>query len=67
MIRVIGWAATLLGHSVRLALKVFPVVVFLVATASIVYGVWLFDDRIAYIVGGLFLLVFLQPPMRRKS
>jgi hypothetical protein len=67
MVRVVGWMATLLGHSVRLALKLFPVVVSLVAMTSIVYGVWLLDGRIAYIVGGLFLLVLLQPPARRKS
>lgn len=67
MIRVIGWAAAMLGHTVRLFFKLLPFVLYVWAVLLIVYGVWLFDERIAYIVGGLFILVFLNPPVRRKS
>lgn len=67
MVRVVGWVASLLGHGVRLGLLVLPSLLRIWALLLIAYGTWLFDERISYILAGLFILVFLQPPVRRKS
>lgn len=69
MDRTIGMAATLLGLSVRGLWVVVKMLPQLFGLGLVVYGIWLFDSRVALIVLGLFLFLVApkpQIPDRRK-
>jgi hypothetical protein len=56
-----------LGSTVRMLGIVLTNLIVLVGIGLIIYGVWQFDDRIACIVAGFFILTLMWPrPVRRK-
>jgi hypothetical protein len=67
MVRLVGGVAAFLGHFVRLVLVAFPILMYLVGVSLVLSGIWLFEERLAYIAAGLFLLWLVQPTVRRKT
>lgn len=68
--RVVGAAASLLGHSVRLILLSWPFLFRLAGYGLMTYAVWQFDHRIAWGFAGLCLLALTmatRPTDRRKT
>lgn len=60
------WASGL-GSVVRLIWLLLRALLFLGGIFFVLYGIWLYDPRPAYIGGGLILLFFYRPrPDRRK-
>lgn len=65
MERAIEVTATYLGLLVRGIWMLGLALPQLAAVGLILYGIWLFDPRIAYIVAGLFLLANTRPKRRQ--
>lgn len=59
--------ATGLGASVRVLLVLVKAAWFVAGLGLVVYGIWLFDPRIAYIGGGAVLAFLFWPRPDRRT
>ena len=64
MVATIGALAALLGHGVKLLLRLFVILTEAAPLLLIVSGVWVYDHRAAPIAAGLLLLLPSRRPPR---
>jgi hypothetical protein len=64
MVRAIEIGAAALGHTLRILVLLLMALPQVAALALIVYGVWLFDHRVAIIITGVILLALSAPKSR---
>lgn len=60
------WASGL-GSAVRLSWFLLKALLFISGCFLVLYGIWLYDPRPAYIGGGLILIFFYRPRPERRT